>query len=133
MQAFKQLPGFHDGEGPWGCASIENFKGSFARVTVTRCDAVKCRVINFRCSLKRADNHRPADLQCTRVALRKSSTGKVGSYDWQLFAGKLTKIIREEPNFLQLCRSRGDRFTNLRERPEFGSGIGDLFVKRILC
>src|SRR5205809_7308881 len=115
MQAFKQLPGFHDGEGPRGCATIENFKGSFARVTVTRCDAEKCRVINFRCSLKRANNHRPDDLQCTRVALRKSSTGKVGSYEWQSCAAKLTKIIRNEPNVLQPCRSRDARYTNLRD------------------
>src|SRR5690349_5169900 len=98
MQTFKQLPGFHDGERPRGRATIENFKGSFARVTMMRCDGVNCSVINFRCSLKRANNHRPADLQCTRVALRKRSTGKVGRYDWQLFAGKLTKIIRKEPN-----------------------------------
>src|SRR5439155_22810543 len=84
MQVFKQLPGFQDGERPRGCATIKNFKGSSVRVTVTRYDAVKCRVINFRCPLKRADNQRPANLQCTRVALCKSSTGKVGSYDWQL-------------------------------------------------
>src|SRR5213592_1269158 len=128
MQAFKQLPGFHDGEQPRGCATIKNFKGSFARVTVTRCDAVKCRVINFRCPLKRADNQRPGNLQCTRVALCKSSTGKVGSYDWQLFAGKLTKIVRHEPNFLQLCRNRGDRFTNFRETP--GIRIG---YRRAVC
>ena len=93
---------------------IENFECGLASVAVGAGDAMKFCVIDIGGGLQRAEDHCPANLQCTRIALGKRSAGKIEGRDWKLLACQVAQVIGQQPNFLQLRRSSSDRFTHIR-------------------
>src|SRR5437867_76381 len=81
---------------------------------------MKFRVVEVGGGLQRAENYCPANLQCAQIALGKCSCGKVEGRDRKPLARQAAQVIGKQSNFLQLCRSRSDRFTDIRKREKLG-------------
>src|SRR5437773_3105576 len=102
-----------------GCGArspIQNFERTSASVPVGAGNAMKFHVVDVGGGLQRPEDYCPANLQCAQIALGKCSSGKVEGRDRQLLARQASEVIGKQSNFLQLCRSRRDSFTNIRKR-----------------